>query len=252
MYFLSQGNVVILNDDGQETATLNPGSYFGEIALLTSEKRTASVVALTFCDILMLTKDEFEFVLKKKKFQREREQINNVDKERIIRHRKQRLVKRLPLLSQSKPEFTEALASRLRYTTFQKGDYIIREKEIGTEMYFLDKGNAEAITADGTVLATIPEGGFFGEIAILYDCVRTASVVAVTPVDIFSLKREEFEQVLITFPAETDRIRKTAEARLTNLSKKKQLNNYKGITSKYGVVVSLPIGTTALTSNGSS
>jgi len=218
MYFLSKGKVAILSDEGQETATLYPGSYFGEIALLYSDKRTASVVALTFCDVLMLTKDQFEYVLQQ--FPREREQINNVAKDRIIAHRKRKLIRRLPFLNHSNPEFTDAIVPHMTYKIYKKGEYIIKEKEAGNEMYFLDKGSVEVSLSDGSVLSTIPEGGFFGEIALLYDSIRTANVSATSDIETFCLTREHFDLVLKSFPLETERIKKTAEVRRSTTKQK--------------------------------
>ena len=41
---------------GRVVATLTSGSYFGEIALVTTENRTASVRAVSYCDVLSLSK----------------------------------------------------------------------------------------------------------------------------------------------------------------------------------------------------
>lgn len=76
MFFLAKGTVEIVNSDGRVVATLTSGSYFGEIALVTTENRTASVRAVTYCDVLSLCKDHFDYVLSK--FPREGEIIKRV------------------------------------------------------------------------------------------------------------------------------------------------------------------------------
>eukprot|EP01135_Chromosphaera_perkinsii_P004900 Nk52_evm5s304 gene=Nk52_evmTU5s304 len=64
MYFILKGHAEVLgNDDETEIATLGPGSYFGEISLVFSVPRTASIRAQSYCDVLMLTKDDFDHVL---------------------------------------------------------------------------------------------------------------------------------------------------------------------------------------------
>jgi CRP-like cAMP-binding protein len=59
MYFLSEGDVeVVVNDT--RVASLGPGSPFGETALLQGERRMASVRALSYCDVYLLSKADFD------------------------------------------------------------------------------------------------------------------------------------------------------------------------------------------------
>jgi CPA2 family monovalent cation:H+ antiporter-2 len=58
MYFISSGAVEVKVDDNR-TIHLGPGDYFGEMALLTGERRTADVVAVDFCQFLVLDRREF-------------------------------------------------------------------------------------------------------------------------------------------------------------------------------------------------
>lgn len=64
MYFISQGEVEVLAPDGKTVfCTLSEGDYFGEIALFFERPRTASVRALTYCDLYSLDKATFERIL---------------------------------------------------------------------------------------------------------------------------------------------------------------------------------------------
>ena len=66
MYFISRGEVDVLNEDGSITyATLTSGQFFGEIALLLSMPRTATVRARVYCDLYVLDKDTFENILQR-------------------------------------------------------------------------------------------------------------------------------------------------------------------------------------------
>jgi len=64
LYVISRGEVEVLADDGKVVATLSDGAYFGEIALLTSSPRTATVRARTDCDCFFLDKADFARVLR--------------------------------------------------------------------------------------------------------------------------------------------------------------------------------------------
>eukprot|EP01135_Chromosphaera_perkinsii_P007543 Nk52_evm27s913 gene=Nk52_evmTU27s913 len=64
MFFICKGSVEICSEDGKTIyAVLSEGSYFGEVAILLKERRTASVRAKTFCDLFSLSKqDLFEVI----------------------------------------------------------------------------------------------------------------------------------------------------------------------------------------------
>lgn len=60
IFFLSHGKVEILSEDGDENyGTLEDGDYFGDLSLILKEKRTASVKALAYCEVFILTTMEF-------------------------------------------------------------------------------------------------------------------------------------------------------------------------------------------------
>jgi len=64
---------------------------------------------------------------------------------------------------------------------FDKGDVIIREGDPGREMYIIKSGSVDVIKSDGDIeiiLATLSRGDFFGEMAILENIYRTATVKA--------------------------------------------------------------------------
>ena len=58
MYFINRGSVEVIGTDGQVLDTLDEGGFFGEIALLLSRDRTASVSAVTDCDLLVLDRSD--------------------------------------------------------------------------------------------------------------------------------------------------------------------------------------------------
>jgi CRP-like cAMP-binding protein len=60
VYFIEEGAAQVLDDHGEEVETLGPGDTFGEIALLLTGQRTATVVARTPMRLLSLSGHDFE------------------------------------------------------------------------------------------------------------------------------------------------------------------------------------------------
>lgn len=72
MYFVSKGNVEILDDASNRIAVLGEGSFFGETSLLLEQPRNATVRAVSFCNIYTLDKPNFDLlILKYPEFQNE-------------------------------------------------------------------------------------------------------------------------------------------------------------------------------------
>ena len=64
MYLMCRGEAEVLGDSGKIKATLREGDCFGEVALLLSEPRTATVRAKTTCDLFVLDKVPFSRILR--------------------------------------------------------------------------------------------------------------------------------------------------------------------------------------------
>jgi glucose-6-phosphate 1-dehydrogenase len=62
MFFICRGQVEVVDKDGKQITTLGEGEYFGEMSLLNSKPRNATVRALTPCNLFVLDKDSFNRV----------------------------------------------------------------------------------------------------------------------------------------------------------------------------------------------
>lgn len=104
------------------------------------------------------------------------------------------------------------------------GEVIVREGEVGDDLYLIESGNADVQASRGRAtpirLATLGPGDFFGEIALLTGDERTADVVAVTPMSVLRLSKDAYTRYL-THAAEVDRqIMRTAMNRTRDTSRK--------------------------------
>ncbi len=62
MFFIAAGNVEVTSNQ-QTPIRLGPGDFFGELALLTQETRNADVIAVGYCELLVLPKQDFYLLL---------------------------------------------------------------------------------------------------------------------------------------------------------------------------------------------
>jgi hypothetical protein len=83
--------------------------------------------------------------------------------------------------------------------SYSAGETIFREGELGTEMYILSEGAVEVVTGEAgrpTVVATLGKGDFFGEMSLLDDRPRSATIRAKTDVRLLVINGATFGQML--------------------------------------------------------
>jgi NADH dehydrogenase len=87
---------------------------------------------------------------------------------------------------------------------YEAGQVIVRQGDVGTAMYIVRSGEVEVVReADGTteVLARLGPGSHFGEVAVLRDVRRTATVRAAGPVEVLRLSRDDTKRLTENFEA---------------------------------------------------
>ncbi|HUG05898.1 MAG TPA: MFS transporter [Candidatus Limnocylindria bacterium] len=92
------------------------------------------------------------------------------------------------------------IADALERVNAKAGEAILRQGEAGDHFYVIDEG-VVSVTVDGRPVRELGPGDFFGEIALLRDVPRTASVTAREAVQLYSLRREEFLSAVHSRPA---------------------------------------------------
>jgi MFS family permease len=102
-----------------------------------------------------------------------------------------RLLRELVVFAPLPSPALEQLAGHLRPVGAAAGDVVVREGDPGDEFYIVDQG-ALAVTVGGEPRPPIHPGGFFGEIALLRDSPRTATVTATTDCRLLALGRDQF------------------------------------------------------------
>lgn len=101
------------------------------------------------------------------------------------------LVRRAPLFAMLSAPVLEDVARALEARPAAAGEAIVREGELGDRFYLVGEGSLD-VTASGRHLRTLEPGDGFGEIALMRDGIRTATVTARGPVVLYELGRPHF------------------------------------------------------------
>eukprot|EP00756_Hemistasia_phaeocysticola_P021860 Hpha_TRINITY_DN15799_c0_g1::TRINITY_DN15799_c0_g1_i1::g.38656::m.38656 len=202
MFFLVSGECEVLQR-GRLVANILAGSYFGEKAMLYGGERISTVRAKVDCHMYRLTKADFDRILDR--FPECLEAVYGRAQE--SKHLKEHFIRSIPLFSEMKDnaEFVLNLAMALSSRSFRGGEEVVQQHGTDTDLYVVAHGNL-SVKRDGRTVGRMGSGGFFGELALVYDQPRQATVFADSPAHLYSLSQEAFETIAAAFPAWWDAI----------------------------------------------
>jgi CRP/FNR family cyclic AMP-dependent transcriptional regulator len=110
----------------------------------------------------------------------------------------------------------QQVASQADEIDVEAGKRLISEGRFGYEFFVIEDGNAEVVR-DGQHIADLGPGDFFGEMALLGDITRNASVVASTPMTAVVMTDRAFKSLTRNLPGVADQIRAACHARTQQL-----------------------------------
>merc|ERR1719328_739009 len=79
---------------------------------------------------------------------------------------------------------------------YAKGSLIIKEGDVGSIVYVMEEGKVE-VSREGNFLSVLPPGKVFGELAILYNCKRTATIKAASDCKLWAIERQCFQTIMM-------------------------------------------------------
>lgn len=169
--------------DGEEKCvkTCEPGDVFGELALMYNCPRAASVEATTEGTYWKL----------------DRETFNNVVRDAAAKKREMHteFLKKVPSLVKMTDYERSQVADALKEEKFEDGSIIVTEGEEGNKFYILAEGEATATKKDSDEVMSYSAGDYFGELALLKDQPRAATVTS-KGCKVLSLDRKSFKRLL--------------------------------------------------------
>lgn len=132
-------------------------------------------------------------------------------------------IRSFPLFLSAPDSFLAAIGKHLRPQVHSSHDHILTEGDEAKAMYWLVRGAVAVTSRDGeATYAELRPGAFFGEIGILMDVPRTATIIARTKCLLVVLKKEDLRLELPNFPEMERAIMEEAQERLTILNKKRK------------------------------
>lgn len=213
-FMLANGQVTVWrHHDGQPTlfARLYPGAVFGEMALVSSQPRAATIKAEGDVDALELSRMDLE---------EEAGQLETV-RRALIRFTRARFLANLaatsPLFAQLDKGQRRALLAVFEPQKFQPGDVLIEQGETGRGLFLVLRGSVEVLKS-GVSVATLGSGAVFGEISLLHDQPTNATVVARSLGEVLFLERPKFEAVVAQVPEVWSTLQGLSEERLAQRS----------------------------------
>lgn len=162
-----------------------PGEAFGELALLYNAPRAASITSDDESTLYVLDRQTF----------------NHIVKDAAIRKKDkyETFLKKVELLNTLDDYERGQISDAFKDSKFAAGETIIQEGEDGRDLFFLVEGQAYAeknINGEATQVKKYESGDYFGELALLRNEPRAASVKADTDVECVSMDRHAFKRML--------------------------------------------------------
>jgi MFS family permease len=142
--------------------------------------------------------------------------LRKIDERTVVPERELELLRSLPLFAPLPPATLEHLARSLVRVPAATGTEITRQGEVGDRFYLVDKGDMD-VSIEGEVISSLGPGDHFGEIALLRDVPRTATVTARTDASLLALERDEFVSAVSGHPVSRDAADAVVAARLGRL-----------------------------------
>ncbi len=231
LYIILQGTLHVLKKGAEGVvASLESGAIVGEMALYLLEPRSATVVAKTDAFLLRLDHGPFRKVLQNYPELNTRFKELSLQRKRVLHQRKmgnhqeavEKLkarmafsrLQKLKIFQMLGTPIFEAIRDKLYSVSYPRQHYVFRYNDPAKHLYFISRGNVDVLAENERMMNTLPEGEVFGEIALLLDSPRTASVRTQGYCELYQLDKEVFDKILAQEPTLKSHLEAIAKERL--------------------------------------
>lgn len=194
-------------DDLTNTVKLGVGKFFGEMSLISGRRRAATIVAGQDCVLIETPRRSMNKLIQSVESVR-----RAVDETFLLRAIRMHIAPDVP-----EDDLIE-VARTARQRVFAPGDALFNEGDPATSLHLIRSGSvtiAHQIGGREMVIAYLPSGNYVGELALLTDSPRTATVRAAVVTETIELPGVVFRELLACFPELDAELKARAQARLS-------------------------------------
>jgi CRP-like cAMP-binding protein/Zn-dependent protease len=192
-FIIAAGQASVLVREQNEdriVGQMTVGDFFGERALLKRGVREATIKAETPLKLLVFPSKAFWSELAGPVGWESRVRAALEERDRL---------RALPIFAETAPRQLDLLAVKLAVQPFLAGDVIVKQGDQGDAFYIVREGSVEVISRQERSrrrIATLKIGDFFGEMALLRDAPRNATVRGLEAGSVWRLERTDFRDLL--------------------------------------------------------
>ncbi|OMJ74487.1 hypothetical protein SteCoe_19865 [Stentor coeruleus] len=221
-YVIATGKVEVIINDKRKNI-LKAGDSFGELALLHGTLRSATVRALEKTTLWSVDRQTFRKV------------VHSIN---LMHYNENKaFIENIPLFNLLTKDQQESLLTMFRVHKFTPDFKIVNDGDPG-ELFYVIKEGEVAVMKDGNEIRRMKKGDYFGEQALLYDCLRTATIVSLTNVTCLSLSGtalstalgNSFQRIIYRNSLKIAMEKDEGLNKLTNEQKEKIIENMKVYT----------------------
>ncbi len=219
LYIISRGIVAITKQmpKGEEIwiRNLREGDFFGEFSFLTDQRRHASVMAVTECEILEISQNELNQIIQA--HPHVKEILHDFFQKRVFDF----FLALSPFFSCLNFKEREEVLKRFRLIKFPRGKMIFRGGDPAHALYMIKSGEVEIFTENRkrrrVVLGRLKSGSVFGEIGLFFGKPRMASAQTIEPSELYELTKEDLEACIQHIPILQSTLREISYRRLKQI-----------------------------------
>ena len=201
LFVISRGEVAIIKQtpEGKEVRVQNlkGGDFFGEFGFFVDQKRHATVKAMTDCELLEISRNELQEMIRV--HPRLNEVLQNLFKERVLDN----FLALSPLFSALTFEERKEVMKRFHLRKVPEETMLFKGGDPSTSLFMVRNGGVEIFTQNRrgrkVTLALLESGSIFGEIGLLFDKPRMANAKTTRPTKLLEITREDFKTCLLQF-----------------------------------------------------